>query len=613
MKMEVSQMSIKEMWKYLIFQTKGYRAIEVVIVIGSLCGASIAYVNSIIYAKIIDRLLLENYDGAIKMTLIMVVSIWLINMIYWACRQVFNQYVEPSRDETKKRTARKTFKMEYEEFEKEDTLLSFRKLRNGEISSGDAVTQMTSIYEFFEQIIKIVFALAFLTMLVAQASLGKNRNIIQTVIMTVILVVLFVVSFWINFRISKKIGQRKVLMSKQNEKGNAEGMYLGSVIGKESFAKDIRLFGIQEYLAEKSKRGGMIGRVFTEYGIFIGKNNAKFSFMVQLLAGYIYIYVSVMAMSGSVSTGEVLMYAGAIITMMTGVQKAISIYNQIVYCNEYISTYEEFINRPNMHYDGTLPIEKRDDNRYELSFHKVSFKYPGSDNYILKDINLKFEIGEKLALVGLNGAGKTTLVKLLLRLYEPTEGEIKLNGINIEKYDYDEYVQIFSVVFQDFRLFDFPLDENIAVSENVDTDKVKKVIELVGLTELVNNLPDKEGTLLYHENGDGVSLSGGEAQKVAIARALYKDAPFVILDEPTAALDPVAEAEIYERFDTLVGGKTTIYISHRMSSCKFCDRIIVISDGTIKEEGTHSSLIQKAGLYAEMYNTQAEYYARDNH
>lgn len=613
MKMEVSQMSIKEMWKYLIFQTKGYRAIEVVIVIGSLCGASIAYVNSIIYAKIIDRLLLENYDGAIKMTLIMVVSIWLINMIYWACRQVFNQYVEPSRDETKKRTARKTFKMEYEEFEKEDTLLSFRKLRNGEISSGDAVTQMTSIYEFFEQIIKIVFALTFLTMLVAQASLGKNRNIIQTVIMTVILVVLFVVSFWINFRISKKIGQRKVLMSKQNEKGNAEGMYLGSVIGKESFAKDIRLFSIQEYLEEKSKRGGMIGRVFTEYGIFIGKNNAKFSFMVQLLAGYIYIYVSVMAMSGSVSTGEVLMYAGAIITMMTGVQKAISIYNQIVYCNEYISTYEEFINRPNMHYDGTLPIEKRDDNRYELSFHKVSFKYPGSDNYILKDINLKFEIGEKLALVGLNGAGKTTLVKLLLRLYEPTEGEIKLNGINIEKYDYDEYVQIFSVVFQDFRLFDFPLDENIAVSENVDTDKVKKVIELVGLTELVNNMPDKEGTLLYHENGDGVSLSGGEAQKVAIARALYKDAPFVILDEPTAALDPVAEAEIYERFDTLVGGKTTIYISHRMSSCKFCDRIIVISDGTIKEEGTHSSLIQKAGLYAEMYNTQAEYYAMDNH
>ena len=269
---------------------------------------------------------------------------------------------------------------------------------------------------------------------------------------------------------------------------------------------------------------------------------------------------------------------------------------------------EAFIKRPNMHYDGTLPIEKRDDKRYELSFYNVSFKYPGSDKYILKDINMNFNIGEKLALVGLNGAGKTTLIKLLLRLYEPTEGEIRLNGIDIGKYDYDEYVQIFSVVFQDFGIFDFPLDENIAASEDVDSARVKKVIDQVGLTELVNSLPDKERTLLYHENGDGVALSGGEAQKVAIARALYKDAPFVILDEPTAALDPIAEAEIYENFDTLVGDKTAIYISHRMSSCKFCDRIVVINNGRIEEEGSHDSLMDKNGLYAKMYNTQANYY-----
>ena len=313
-------------------------------------------------------------------------------------------------------------------------------------------------------------------------------------------------------------------------------------------------------------------------------------------------------MSGSISTGDVLMYAGAIITMMTSVQDAILKYNEIAYNNEYLKLYEEFIKRPNMHYDGTLPIEKRDDKRYELSFYNVSFKYLGSDKYILKDINMTFNIGEKLALVGLNGAGKTTLIKLLLRLYEPTEGEIRLNGIDIGKYDYDEYVQIFSVVFQDFGIFDFPLDENIAASEDVDSARVKKVIDQVGLTELVNSLPDKERTLLYHENGDGVALSGGEAQKVAIARALYKDAPFVILDEPTAALDPIAEAEIYENFDTLVGDKTAIYISHRMSSCKFCDRIVVINNGRIEEEGSHDSLMDKNGLYAKMYNTQANYY-----
>lgn len=600
-------MSIKDMWKYLMFQTKGYRIIEAVIVIGSLCGAAVAYVNSILYAKIIDRLMLKNYDGAISLVFIMVLSIWLINMVYQACNQVFRQYADPSRDETRKRTARKTFKMEYEEFEKEDTLLAFRRIHNGEISSGSVSDQLQNIYYFFEQLIKIAFALAFLIILVVQAALGSRGNIQEIVLMTAILIALFGLSFWVNFVISQKINERNVMINRINEKSNAEGMYMGTVLANESNAKDFRLYGLQDYWLGKSKNG-KIGRSFTEYGIFVGRNRAKFSFVVQLLAGYIYIYVSVMAMSGSISTGDVLMYAGAIITMMTSVQDAILKYNEIAYNNEYLKLYEEFIKRPNMHYDGTLPIEKRDDKRYELSFHNVSFKYPGSDKYILKDINMTFNIGEKLALVGLNGAGKTTLIKLLLRLYEPTEGEIRLNGIDIGKYDYDEYVQIFSVVFQDFGIFDFPLDENIAASEDVDSARVKKVIDQVGLTELVNSLPDKERTLLYHENGDGVALSGGEAQKVAIARALYKDAPFVILDEPTAALDPIAEAEIYENFDTLIGDKTAIYISHRMSSCKFCDRIVVINNGRIEEEGSHDSLMDKNGLYAKMYNTQANYY-----
>ena len=600
-------MSIKDMWKYLMFQTKGYRVIEAVIVIGSLCGAAVAYVNSILYAKIIDRLMLKNYDGAISLVFIMVLSIWLINMVYQACNQVFRQYADPSRDETRKRTAKKNFKMEYEEFEKEDTLLAFRRIQNGEISSGSVSDQLHNIYYFFEQLIKIAFALAFLIILVVQAALGSRGNILEIVLMTAILIALFGLSFWVNFIISQKINERNVMINRINEKSNAEGMYMATVIANESNAKDFRLYGLQDYWLGKSKNG-KIGRSFTEYGIFVGRNRAKFSFAVQLLAGYIYIYVSVMAMSGSISTGDVLMYAGAIITMMTSVQEAILKYNEIAYNNEYLKLYEEFIKRPNMHYDGTLPIEKRDDKRYELSFYNVSFKYPGSDKYILKDINMTFNIGEKLALVGLNGAGKTTLIKLLLRLYEPTEGEIRLNGIDIGKYDYDEYVQIFSVVFQDFGIFDFPLDENIAASEDVDSARVKKVIDKVGLTELVNTLPDKEHTLLYHENGDGVALSGGEAQKLAIARALYKDAPFVILDEPTAALDPIAEAEIYENFDTLVGDKTAIYISHRMSSCKFCDRIVVINNGRIEEEGSHDTLMEKNGLYAKMYNTQANYY-----
>ena len=298
------------------------------------------------------------------------------------------------------------------------------------------------------------------------------------------------------------------------------------------------------------------------------------------------------------------MYAGAVITMMEAIRKASASRININYSNEYLKTYEEFINDRDMDYDGTLPVEKRTDNEYSLEFQNVSFRYPGAEDYVLKNINIKFRLGEKLALVGLNGAGKTTLIKLLLRLYEPTEGQILLNGIDIRLYDYREYMTIFGVVFQDYQLFDFPLDENIACSEEPDEQRVAEVLEKVGLTERVSKMKNGVHTVLSHETAEeGENLSGGEAQKVAIARAL-----FVILDEPTAALDPLAEAEIYENFRELVGDKTSIYISHRMSSCRFCDRIIVLSGGGIAEEGTHEDLLQAGGLYAELFNTQAQYY-----
>lgn len=601
-------MSIKEMWKYLMFQTKGYRMLAVAIVLGAISGTSVSYINSFWYARILNHLLGGAYETASKLVITMIVFIWIIRMLDAACRQIFAQYAEPSQDETKKRTARKAFSMEYEELEKEESLNAFRKVRAGENGSGGIEEQLEAIYDFFSECVKIVFALLFLVVLVVQASLQKGLPVWKMAVMTILLVILFVGSFWINFLVGKRISQRQVELNLENERVNSIGMYLYSVIEKEQNAKDIRLYQLKDYLCKKEREANTVGRTFTRYGVFLGKHNGFLAFVMQVLAGYIYIYVAMMAMSGSITTGEVLMYAGAILTMMAAFQQALLLYSRIKYTNEYLSTYEEFINRPNMHYDGTLPIEKRDDNRYQLSFQNVSFRYPGTEEYILKNVSLTFEIGQKVALVGMNGAGKTTLIKLLLRLYEPSEGRICLNGIDIGKYDYDEYLQIFSVVFQDFRLFDFPLDENIACSDSVDEKRVASVLLKTGLRELAAGLPEKEHTLLYHENGEGVALSGGEAQKVAIARALYKDAPFVILDEPTAALDPIAEAEIYENFDMLVGDKTAIYISHRMSSCKFCDRIIVLNQGSIAEEGTHTTLLNRKGIYANLFETQAEYY-----
>jgi ATP-binding cassette subfamily B protein len=262
---------------------------------------------------------------------------------------------------------------------------------------------------------------------------------------------------------------------------------------------------------------------------------------------------------------------------------------------------------------GTLSIGKNDDNKYEIEFNNVSFKYPGSEIYALKNLSMKFRIGQKLAVVGMNGSGKTTMIKLLCRLYDPTEGEITLNGFDIKKYDYNEYLNIFSVVFQDFKLFSFSIGQNVAASDRYDKSKADKCLNMAGFGDRLNEMSKSTETALYNDfEQDGVEISGGEAQKIAIARALYKNAPFIVLDEPTAALDPIAEFEVYSRFNEIVGDKTAIYISHRLSSCRFCDDIAVFHEGELIQRGSHESLIaDTTGKYHELWNAQAQYYAEN--
>ena len=249
--------------------------------------------------------------------------------------------------------------------------------------------------------------------------------------------------------------------------------------------------------------------------------------------------------------------------------------------------------------------------RYEFTFENVSFCYPKAEKYALKNLNLTVKAGERLAVVGLNGAGKSTFIKLLLRLYEPTEGRILLNGTDISEYDKEAYYGIFGPVFQDVNLFAFPLAENVSMKSPQETDREKARSCLIDagfgekLTELSQGV-DTEILKVIHD--DGVDLSGGEKQKLALARALYKDAPVVVLDEPTAALDALAEAKLYQDFDKLIGDKTAVYISHRLSSTQFCDHVAMFRDGELIEYGTHESLLSKAGAYAEMFRIQAQYY-----
>lgn len=265
---------------------------------------------------------------------------------------------------------------------------------------------------------------------------------------------------------------------------------------------------------------------------------------------------------------------------------------------------------PNKMYQGSLTTEKRSDRQYEVEFKDVSFRYPGSDDWALRHVNLKFRVGQRLAVVGENGSGKTTFIKLLCRLYDPQEGEILLNGINIRKYRYDDYMKLFSVVFQDFWLLPETLGENVAGAAEYDRARARECLKEAGFEERLSRMPKGLDTCLYKTfDKDGVEVSGGEAQKIAIARALYHDKPFIVLDEPTAALDPIAEAEIYSKFNEIAGDKTAVYISHRLSSCKFCDEIAVFDHGEVVQKGAHEALLQdEAGKYYALWNAQAQYY-----
>lgn len=324
----------------------------------------------------------------------------------------------------------------------------------------------------------------------------------------------------------------------------------------------------------------------------------------------IYLFVCLKSWAGAFGIGSMTQYIGAMTKLFLGIQQILIIVSDMKDNGEFLRVCFDFINIKNNMYQGSLTTEKRSDLHYEIEFKNVSFQYPDSHDYALKNINMKFNVGSRLAVVGMNGSGKTTFIKLLCRLYDPCEGEILLNGINIKKYRYDEYLDIFSIIFQDFQLLALPINQNIAVSKNIDEQKITDVCHKLELKGKWNQMPEGLDTYLYKDLSEkGLEISGGESQKIAIARALYKDAPFIILDEPTAALDPISESQIYHQFDKIIGNKTAIYISHRLSSCQFCDEIIVFDKGKIIQQGTHQELLlDKDGKYYEMWHAQAQYY-----
>lgn len=336
------------------------------------------------------------------------------------------------------------------------------------------------------------------------------------------------------------------------------------------------------------------------------KTSSFVAVMGATVAFGVYVFIGVKGNFGLFDIGSLVMYCGAFMQIINGIMQIANTLGKLAEILPLAKIYFEIIEHKDNKEYGTAEL---DSDTFEIEFKNVSYKYPAMDTYALRNINLKVKNGERLAVVGRNGSGKTTFIKLMCRLYDATEGEILINGINIKEYTKESISRLYSVVFQDFQIFSVTLKDNICAGGECDTKRLYDCLDNSNVLEKVMQMPEKENTYLYKDIAEnGVEISGGEAQKLALARALYKDSPVVILDEPTAALDPLAENEIYNRFNSFVDNKTAIYISHRLSSCIFCNRIAVFDKAKLVETGTHQDLLNLNGKYSELWNAQAQYY-----
>ena len=510
----------------------------------------------------------------------------------------------------------KIFRLDYSELDKQENHDLREQIKQNEQWSGWGLMHVPQLYSGAVTGLLGLLSGAALTVSLFTAPVPNSAGwlvVLNDPIFALVLAAGILIISILAGRLSARAMQCWGDFSEEATFGNRRFGHFGFLGRDKQRAIDIRM-NDQQRLVRAYWSGGS---VFGVHGVFAKAARGKMGVyaslgvcITTLTTGMIYLFTCLKALGGAFDVGSCTQYIGAATAMVTNVFALTDMIGTLKANTPYLEKTFAFLDIPNSMYQGSLTTEKRSDRRYEVEFRDVSFRYPGSDIWALRHVNMRFKVGKRLAIVGENGSGKTTFIKLLCRLYDPQEGQILLNGIDIRKYRYDDYMGIFSVVFQDFQLICQPLGANVAGSMEYDRDRARKALIDAGFADRLAAMEKGLDTMLYKNlSEDGVEVSGGEAQKIAIARALYKDAPFIILDEPTAALDPIAEAEIYSKFDEIAGDKTAIYISHRLSSCKFCDEIAVFHEGAVIQQGSHAELLaDRGGKYYALWNAQAQYY-----
>ncbi len=591
--------------RYIFEKFVKYRkSLILFIITGSIAAASMTYLWSFIGKLVIDMIEQQasSPDKDIKPLLYLTLITSAAELLFMWLNTVSSMKMSVGFTYVRlmiiKERIAKTLGMEYEALETPEMLDRLQKAKRATAGDWQGIQgMMTYMQVMGVQIISVTIAVAIMTTF--------NPWIIF------IIVVLSFAQF-LFFDYIRKKDKKEMWDAMMPHWRKLE--YMENVTTDFSYAKDIRLFGMQKYLAKKQidvydeeLRHWIKSR---QYWIY----NTIFAHGISLLRQLIIIgWLVYSVVFNGLSIGNFTLYTASAAAFSNAINEILQALSALRERSAHTDDYRSFMDIPSADDKAqTIPIPPAD--KYTFEFKNVSFKYRGQEKYALKNVNLTLHAGEKLAVVGLNGAGKSTFIKLLLRLYDVTEGCILMNGTDIRKFDRKEYYELFAPAFQDVMVFAFPVAENVSMKEPFNTDKAEaeKMLRLAGLGDKLDKLEKGVDTeLLKVLYDDGVDLSGGEKQKLALARALYKKSKIIVLDEPTAALDALAEFRLYQSFNELVGDRTAVYISHRLSSTRFCDRVAMFKDGEMVEIGTHDSLMEADGAYADMFRVQAQYYVED--
>lgn len=580
---------IKYMLKYFLKISKSYFVFNIAVRL-----LKIAITLVLLY---FPKLLVDGLTGGQNDKVLFVYSVLIVGSILvcsilitflerlanYACMKVYYYFFND--------LAQRTMTVDYFNLENPDYQDNYSRACNFFYVGGGFGGYLNVLFDMFEKLIAIIS----IFYIILQADL----------LLVAIIFGLTMISIFIN----KYLSSKRIKFNLQIPPIERRSDYIANISTMFEYGKEIRTNKLIKWL--QSKFEIYFDQTFKL--IKKDKNTGRLSLNINVLfnllrEGIAYGFLIYIYLNARITIGEFVMLLGGIITFGIAMSELFASFNIFKESNKYYEPFKDLIDTKTILCEGNIKLPAED---IEIEFKNVDFQYSGSNVKALENINLKIESNKKYSIVGENGAGKSTFIKLLLKFYDTTKGEILLNGKNIKAYTHNEYMSLLSAVFQDYQLFAFTIAQNIAgkIPDHEERQKIEEICYSLGLGKKINELPNGIDTFLFNTfDENGIHPSGGESQKIAIARALFKNSPLIILDEPTAALDPRAEYELYKSFDKIIENKTAIYISHRLSSCRFCDEVIVFDKGRVIEKGTHEELMLKKGQYFELYSMQSQYY-----